>query len=169
VYLKVSPTKGVQRFGAKGKLALCYSGPYEVIEVCGPVACRIQLPERFFAVHNVFHVTQLKKGMPVPENEVITEANAWIEPNFSLIEHSLRVLDQKERKTRRQTVRMYKIQWSHHTEEEATWETEDYLNTKYPGFLQSRNCEFFFPSYCSQVESRGEIPFKGVGCDAPGF
>jgi hypothetical protein len=60
--------------------------------------------------------------MPVPKNEVITEANAWIELDFSLIEHPLRVLDQKERKTRRQTVQMYKIQWSHHTEEEATWE-----------------------------------------------
>jgi hypothetical protein len=128
VYLKVSPTKGVQ-------LAPRYIGPYEVIEVCGPVAYRIQLPERFSAVHNVFHVTQLKKGMPVPENEIITEANAWIEQNFSLVEHPLKVLDQKERKTRRQTMRMYKIQWSHHTEEEATWETEEYLNTKYPGFL----------------------------------
>jgi hypothetical protein len=84
-------------------------------------------------------VTQLKKGMLVPESEVITEANAWIEPDFWLIEHPLRVLDQKEQKTRRQTIRMYKIQWSHHTEEEATWETEEYLNTKDPGFLQYRN------------------------------
>jgi hypothetical protein len=161
VYLKVSPTKGVQRFGVKGKLAPHYIGPNEVIEVCGPVAYCIQLPERFSAVHNVFHVTQLKKGMPVPENEFITEANAWIEPDFSLIEHPLKVLDQKERKTRRQTVRIYKIQWSHHTEEEATWEMEDYLNTKYPGFLQSRNREFFSPSFRYQIESRDEIPFKG--------
>jgi hypothetical protein len=99
VYLKVSPTKGVQRFGVKGKLAPRYIGPYEVIEVCGPMAYYIQLPERFSAVHNVFHVTQIKKGMPVPENEVITEANAWIEPDFSLIEHPMRVLDRKERKT----------------------------------------------------------------------
>jgi hypothetical protein len=45
------------------------------------------------AIHNVFHVSQLKRGMPVPVNEVITEANAWIEPDFSLIEHPLRVLD----------------------------------------------------------------------------
>jgi hypothetical protein len=73
VYLEVSPTKGVQRFGVKGKLAPHYIGPYEVIEVCGPVAYRIQLPERFSAVHNVFHLTQLKKGMSVPENKVITE------------------------------------------------------------------------------------------------
>jgi hypothetical protein len=123
----------VQRFGVKGKLAPHYIGPYEVIEVCGPVAYRIQLPEWFSTVNNVFHVTQLKKGMPVPENEVSTEANAWIEPDFSLIEHLLRILDQKERKTRRQTVRMYKIQWSHHTEEEATWETEDYLNNYVSG------------------------------------
>jgi hypothetical protein len=135
----------VQRFGVKGKLAPLYIGPYEVIEVCGPVAYRIQLPERFSAVHNVFHVTLLKKGMPVPENEVITEANAWIELDFLLIEHPLRVLERKERKTRRKTVRMYKIQWSHHTEEEATWETEEYLNTKYPGFLQSRNRESLLP------------------------
>jgi hypothetical protein len=60
------------------------------------VAYRIQLPERFSAVHNVFHVTQLKKGMPVQENEIITEANVWIEPDFSLIEQPLKVLDQKE-------------------------------------------------------------------------
>jgi hypothetical protein len=120
VYLKVSPTKSVQRFGVKGKLAPRYIGSYEVIEMCGQVSYRIQLPERFYAVHNVYHVTQLKKGMLVPENELITESNAWIEPDFSLIEHPMRVLDGKERKTRRQTVRMYKIQWSHHTEEEAT-------------------------------------------------
>jgi hypothetical protein len=109
VYLKVSSMKGVQRFDVKGKLAPRYIGPYEIIEVCGPVAYRIQLPKRFSAVHNVFHVTQLKKGMHVPENEVITEANSWIEPDFSLIEHPMRVLDRKERKTRRQTVRIYKI------------------------------------------------------------
>jgi hypothetical protein len=145
VYLKVSPTKGVQRFGVKGKLAPRYIGPYEVIEVCGPVSYRIQLPEWFFAVHNVFHVTQLKKGMLVTENKVIIEANAWIEPDFSLIEHPMKMLDRKEKKTRRQTVRMYKIQWSHHTEEEATWETKAYLNTKYLGLPQPRNREFFLP------------------------
>jgi hypothetical protein len=147
VCLKVSPTKGVQRFGVKGKLVPRYIRRYEVIEVCGPVAYRIQLPEWFSTVHNVFHVTQLKKGMLVPENEVIIEASAWIEPDFSLIEHPMRVLDRKERKTRRQTVRIYKILWSRHKEEEATRETEEYLNTKYPGFLQSRNREFLLPIF----------------------
>jgi hypothetical protein len=114
-------------------------------------------------------VTQLKKGMPVPENEVITKANAWIELGFSLIEHPLKVLDHKELKTRRKTVRMYKIQWSHHTEEEATWETEEYLNAKYPGFLQSRNCEFSFPSNCLKSNLGTRFRLRGVGYDAPGF
>jgi hypothetical protein len=144
VYLTVSPTKGVQRFSVKGKLAPRYIGPYEIIEVCGLVAYRIRLPEWFSAVHNIFHVTQLKKGVPVPETEVITEVNAWIDPDFSLIEHPMRVLERKERKTLRHTMKMYKIHWSHHTEEEATWETEEYLNTKCPGFLQSRNRKFLY-------------------------
>jgi hypothetical protein len=99
VYLKVSPTNGVQRFGIKGKLGPRYIGPYEMIEVCKPVAYRIRLPEQFSTVHNVFHVIQLKKGVHVPENEVITEANAWIEPDLTLIEHPMRFLDRKERKT----------------------------------------------------------------------
>jgi hypothetical protein len=86
VYLKVSPTKGVQRFNVKGKLTPRYIRPYEVIEVCGLVAYYIRLPERFSAVHNIFHVTQLKNGVPVPETKVITKANAWIESDFSLIE-----------------------------------------------------------------------------------
>jgi hypothetical protein len=159
VYLKVSPTKGVQRFGVKGKLAPRYIGPYETIEVWDPVAYRIRLPDRFSAIHNVFHVTQLRKGVHVPKTEIVTKANAWIEPDLSLIEHPMRVLDQKERRTRRHTVKMYKIQWSHHTEEEATWETQYYLNTKYPGFLQSRNRKHPYIPMCFIIRISGRDSF----------
>jgi hypothetical protein len=89
-------------------------------------------------VHDVFHVSQLKKWEQVPEAQIIEETNAEIEPDLSLAEYPMRVLDHKERQTRRQKVRMYKIQWSHHTEEEATWDTEQFLNTKYPDFLPSQ-------------------------------
>ena len=58
-----------------------------------------------------------------------------MEPDLSYTEYPLRILDQKERGTRRKVVKMYKIQWSHQNEEEATWETEDYLNRHYPSFL----------------------------------
>jgi hypothetical protein len=65
---------------------------------------------------------------------------------------------------------MYKIQWSHHTEEEATWETEEYLNTKYPGFLQSRNHEFLLPILFFLKSNPGtRFRLRGIGCDAPGF
>jgi hypothetical protein len=141
VYLRVSPTKGVQRFGVKGKLAPRYNGPYEITEICGPVAYRIRLPERFAAIHNVFHVSQLRKCAHEPELKVINEANAWIQPDLSLVEHPIRILDTKERKTRRESMTMYKVLWNHHTKEEATWETEHYLNTHYPGFLQVQNCK----------------------------
>jgi hypothetical protein len=61
VYLKVSPTKGLQRFGIKGKLAPHYIGPYKIIETCGPVAYKLKLPPKMSTVHSVFHVSQLKK------------------------------------------------------------------------------------------------------------
>src|SRR5579883_2060221 len=74
VYLKVSPTKGVQRFGIRGKLAPRYVGPYLILEKCGPVAYKLQLPPDLAAVHNVFHVSQLKKCIRVPTEVVVQEA-----------------------------------------------------------------------------------------------
>jgi hypothetical protein len=148
VYLRVSPTKGVQRFRVKGKLAPRYIGPYEITKVRGPVAYRIRLPKWFAAIHNVFHVSQLRKCAHEPEIRVIGEANTWIQPVLSLVEHLMRILDTKERKTRRKSVTVYKVLWSHHTEEEATWETEHYLNTHYPGFLQVQNRKCLFPNLC---------------------
>jgi hypothetical protein len=78
VYLKVSPTKGVQRFGIKGKLAPRYIGPYEIKANCGPVAYQLKLPPHMSAVHDVFHVTQLRKCIHVP-TEVIPEPELEIE------------------------------------------------------------------------------------------
>jgi hypothetical protein len=61
VYLKVSPTKGVHRFGIKYKLAPRYIGPYKIMEACGPVAYKLKLPSKLSAIHDVFHVSQIKK------------------------------------------------------------------------------------------------------------
>jgi murein L,D-transpeptidase YafK len=79
-------------------------------------------------VHDVFHVSQPKKCEQIPEAQIIEETNAEIEPNLSLAEFPMRILDQKERQTRRQKVKMYKKQWSHHAEEEATWEIDEGLD-----------------------------------------
>ena len=73
VYLKVSPMRGVHRFGVSGKLAPRYVGPYKVVEQCGPVAYRLQLPDILSVVHDVFHVSQLKKCLQVPNEAVEIE------------------------------------------------------------------------------------------------
>jgi hypothetical protein len=134
VYLKVSPTKGVQRFGIKGKLAPRYIGPYEIKENCGPVAYQLKLPPHLSAVHDVFHVSQLWKCVHLP-TEVLPEPKLEIELDLSYQEHLVKILDQKERSTRATSIKMYKVQWSHHSVEEATWEAEDFLRSRFPDFL----------------------------------
>jgi hypothetical protein len=86
------------------------------------------------AIHNVFHVYQLKKCIKVP-TEILETSDIEIEPDLSYIERPIQILDTKERITRRKRIKMYKILWDHHTEEEATWETESYLQRNFPTFL----------------------------------
>jgi hypothetical protein len=136
VYLRVSPTKGVQRFGIKGKLAPRYIGPFKILEICGPVAYKLLLPPQMSAIHDIFHVSQLKKCIKVP-SEIIEIPAIEIEPDLSYVEQPIKILDTKERVTRRKTVKMYKILWDHHTEEEATWEMESYLQQNFPTFLST--------------------------------
>ena len=73
VYLKVSPIRGTQRFQVRGKLALLYIGPYRIIERIGVVAYRLELPPEMSDIHDVFHVSQLKRCLRVPEEQAPTE------------------------------------------------------------------------------------------------
>ena len=81
-----------------------------------------------------------------------------MELDLSYVEYPLRILDQKERGTRQKVLKMYTIQWAHHTEEEATWETEDYLNRHFPGFLSSTPGTFISVPV-SFIQYRDEILF----------
>jgi hypothetical protein len=123
--------KGVTQFGVKGKLAPRYVGPFPVLERCGLVAYKVQLPESLLAVHNVFHVSQLKKCLRVPE-QVVDVLDVNLKPDLTYSEYPIRVLDQKDRVTRRKIIKFYKVQWNQHSEEEATWESEDYLMEHFP-------------------------------------
>jgi hypothetical protein len=138
VYLKVSPTKGVQRFGIKGKLAPRYIGPYEIKETCGPVAYKVKLPPHMSAIHDVFHVSQLKKCVRLP-TEVLPEPELEIEPDLSYQEHPVRILNCKERSTRAKSIQMYKIQWNHHSEEEATGKQRIFCALTTPIFCPGRS------------------------------
>ena len=130
--------KGVNRFGVKGKLAPRYIGPFPILEQCEPVAYRLQLPETLYAVHDVFHVSQLKKFLRIPDR-TIDVVDVALEPVLTYSEHPDRVLDQKDMITRKRTLKFYKIQWNQHTEDEATWETQDFLEKNFPRFLASCN------------------------------
>jgi hypothetical protein len=138
VYLKVSPMKGVNHFRVKGKLAPRFIGPFLILERYGPVAYRLQLPETLSIVHNVFHVSQLKKCLQISDR-TINVVDVALEPDLTYSEHPIRVLDQKDRITRKRTLKFYKVQWNQHTEDEATWETQDFLEKNFPRFLVSCN------------------------------
>jgi hypothetical protein len=134
-YLKVSPMKGVQRFGVKRKLAPRYVGPYLIIERSGKVAYKHQLPPEMHMIFLVFHVSQLKKCLQVPEEEVKVR-NIKLKRTLTYVEESMSILDRKDRVTWNQVIKFYKILWSNHSERDATWEREDYLREVYPAFYR---------------------------------
>nr|ABG66286.1 retrotransposon protein, putative, Ty3-gypsy subclass [Oryza sativa Japonica Group] len=134
VYLRVSPLRGIRRFGMSGKLAPRYIGPYLITARRGEVAYHLELPEGLADVHNVFHVSQLKKCLRVPEEQVPL-GNIELEKNLTYKERPIKVLEEAERQTRRKTIKFYKVQWSNHSEDEATWEQEDLLRAEFPELL----------------------------------
>jgi hypothetical protein len=132
VYLKVAPMKK-KRFGVRRKLSARFMGPYKILKRKGPVAYKLQLPESMSAIFPVFHVSQLRKCLRVPE-ERIEPQSIKIKSDLVYREQPVRILDTKERFTRNCVVKTYKIQWSHHDESDATWETGEYLQNAYEDF-----------------------------------
>jgi hypothetical protein len=134
VYLRVSPMKDVKRFGVKGNLAPRYIGPFPILEKCGTVAYKLDLPLSLTRVHDIFHVSQLKKCLKAPVDIVLPEVTP-LEADLSYPEHPTKILDQKDRVTRRKMIKFFKIQGSNHSKEEATLESEDFLHSRHPDFV----------------------------------
>jgi hypothetical protein len=101
--------KGVNQFGVKGKLAPRYIGSFQILAQCGKVAYRLRLPEQLLDVHNVFHVSQLKKCLHVPD-QVIHFEEVELKLDLSYSEYPIWVLDQKDHVTRSRTIKWYKLQ-----------------------------------------------------------
>ena len=120
----------------RGKLAPHYVGPFPILERCGRVAYRVELPSPLSAVHNVFHVSQLKKCLRV-RTEIIDMENLQLEPDMVYPEHPVKIVDHKTRVTRTQTNNFYNVKLSNHSDREATWETEEFIQSKYPELLQT--------------------------------
>ncbi|WVZ59631.1 hypothetical protein U9M48_009745 [Paspalum notatum var. saurae] len=138
VYLKVSPIRGLRRFKVKGKLAPRYIGPFKIIDRKGEVAYQLELPDRLSGVHDVFHVSQLKKCLRVPE-EQLQEDELNVQDDLTYTEYPVQILETAERTTRNKVIKMCKVKWSHHTAEEATWEREDDLRADYPELFASQS------------------------------
>ncbi|WVZ51685.1 hypothetical protein U9M48_002801 [Paspalum notatum var. saurae] len=120
VYLKVSPMRGIRKFNMKGKLTPRCIGPFKILEKKAEVAYRLELPPSLSGVHDVFHVSQLKKCFRVPEVQAPLEG-LEVHEDLTYTEHPVKILDTSERSTRNKKIKMCRVQWSHHTEAEATW------------------------------------------------
>ncbi|WVZ94230.1 hypothetical protein U9M48_040146 [Paspalum notatum var. saurae] len=105
VYLKVSPIRGTRRFQIKGKLAPRYIGPYPIVRRVGKVAHKLQLPESVSDIHDVFHVSQLRKCLRMPEQHIVQET-VELQPDLKYQEVPVKILDTISRKTRNSIVRI---------------------------------------------------------------
>jgi hypothetical protein len=126
--------KGMKRFGMKEKLAPHYIGPFPILEKCGNVTYKLELPPSLTGVHDIFHILQLKKCLKALMDVVLPEVTP-LEADLTYLEHLVNILDQRGHVTWRKTIKLFKVQWSNHIEEEATWESEDFLCSRHSDFV----------------------------------
>ena len=115
----------------KEKLAPRYIGPFKILERLGEVAYQLELPGSLLGVHDVFHVSQLKKCLCVPEEQISLE-ELTVKEDLIYEEFLVKILETAERVTRSRVLKMCKVQWNRYTEDEATWEREEDLRKTYP-------------------------------------
>jgi hypothetical protein len=121
----------MRRFKVKGKLSPRYIGPFLIFKRVGEMAYQLKLPDSLSDVHNVFHVSQLKKCLRVPEDRLPMEELS-VQGDLTYPEYLIKILDTLTRVTRNKVIKKCKVQWSHHGEDEATWEREEELRIDFP-------------------------------------
>jgi hypothetical protein len=136
VYLKVSPMRGLHRFKVRGKITQRFIRPFKILEKRGEVAYQLELPPQLSHVYDVFHVSQLKKCLCVPEEQLPME-DLDAKEDLSYQEYPVNILETSERVMRNKKIKMCKVQWSHHTEEEATWERKKELKAEFPSIFSN--------------------------------
>ncbi|GJU45966.1 hypothetical protein Tco_1203232 [Tanacetum coccineum] len=131
VLLKASPWKGVVRFGKKGKLALRFVGPFEIIEKVCPVAYRLDLHEELNGVHDTFHVSNLKKCLADPTLKVPLD-EIRVDAKLNFVEEPVEILEREFKKLKHSRIAIVKVRWNSKRGPEFTWEREDQMKLKYP-------------------------------------
>ena len=119
VFIQISLWKGVLRFGKRGKLSPRYIGPYETVEHIGPLAYRLTLPLELSRIHNVFHVSMLRKYVYDPSH-VLSRQPIELKKDLTYEEEPVEILEQKHQVLHSKTILLVKVLWRNHTREEAT-------------------------------------------------
>ncbi|GJV37581.1 hypothetical protein Tco_1410058 [Tanacetum coccineum] len=130
VLLKVSPWKGVMQFGKKGKLTPRYVRPFEILERIGPVAYRLRLPNELSEVHDIFHVSNLKKcladvNLHVPLDEI------EVDKTLHFVEKPVEIMDREVKTLIRSKIPIVKVHWNSKCGPEFTWEREDHMKARW--------------------------------------
>ncbi|GJZ67601.1 putative reverse transcriptase domain-containing protein [Tanacetum coccineum] len=131
VMLKVSPWKGVVRFGKRGKLNPRYVGPFKVLEQVGSVAYKLKLSEELSRVHNTFHVSNLKKCY-ADEPFAVSLDGLHFDNKLQFVEEPVEIMDREVKQLRRSRVPIVKVRWNSRRGPELTWEHKDQFRKKYP-------------------------------------
>jgi len=131
VFSKASPLKGNLRFGQKGKLTPRYIGPFEIFQRVGPVAYRLALPPTLQGIHDIFHVSQLRRYIPDPQH-IISFEPLQLKENVTYVEEPDQIIDRKDQVLRNRVIPFVKVLWRHHQAADATWVPELEMQQKYP-------------------------------------
>ncbi|WMV41797.1 hypothetical protein MTR67_035182 [Solanum verrucosum] len=110
VYLKISPMKGVMRFGKKGKLSPCYVGPYQILRYVGKVAYYLEFPNDLASVHLVFNVSLLKICV-VDHTFIVPLESLGIKDSLSYEEVLVEILDRQVQKLRNKEISSMNVLW----------------------------------------------------------
>ncbi|GJW88452.1 hypothetical protein Tco_0163792 [Tanacetum coccineum] len=130
VMFRVSPWKGVVRFGKQGKLNPKYVGPFKVLEKVGSVAYKLELPQELSRVHNTFHVSNLKKYYS-DEPLVVPLERLHVDDKLRFMEEPVEIMDQQVKWLKQSRILIVKVRYSRRGLE-FTWEREDQFQKKYP-------------------------------------
>ena len=130
VFLKMMPKRGVVRFGKRGKLSPGFIGPFEILERVEVVGYQLTLPPSMSGVHEVFHVSMLRKYTPDPAH-VVDWGQIEVDTDETFEEGLVCILDNRDQVFRRKTVRLVRVLWRHYEVEESTWEREDTMRATY--------------------------------------
>ena len=141
VFLKVMPKRGVVRFNKRGKLSLRFIGPFEILERIGTVAYCLALPPSMSGVHEVFHVSMLRKYTPDPAH-VVDWGQIEVNTDGTFEEGPVCILDSRDQVLRRKIVRLVRVLWRHYGVEESTWVREDTMRATYPFLFRDEDTWF---------------------------